>query len=89
MSSMPMPTASLRDVQHAVIHDLRTLTQRNDGWLAELHVEVPGHLDAHLATLAIRRALADVGIAFVDVRVHLVEGPVRIKQARFEDRWGG
>jgi hypothetical protein len=89
MSSMPMPQATLRDVQHTVVHDLRTLTGRNDGWLAELHIEVPPHLDAHLATLAIRRALADVGIAFVDVRVHPSPGPVRITHARFEERWGG
>ena len=65
-----------------LVHTVRALVHEHDGRLVAVVVGAPR--DNALTVRDIERALAEIGIDFVDVRIRLDEGPLRLLSAEFE-----
>jgi hypothetical protein len=83
---MPDSDLHARDLEpvEALVHTLLALVREHEGRLVGAVIGAPRTSTSPISADQIERALADVGIDFVDVRLRLDAGPLRLLSAEFE-----
>ena len=68
----------------ALVQTILSMSKDHAGRLASVVVAVPNTDDYPRSPRSIEKALSDVGMDFVDVRLHRSTGPLRLLSAEFE-----